>query len=205
MYDHDVRERANNGEIVYMPMPPVRRQFQPAMYAYLNDRELDYELATANGWYSTEARGARIVIPCVNSARFNYWQARAMGDHPLRYDSPPIPRKDSIVFLWPRTRKPSGTVIITEGPMDALAAAGEGWPAIALMGGKPNEEVLTFVSHKTGELGLNHWVIVPDNDNLEMLESFLAHDKGLEVITPTGKDLAGMPQWERARLLGGLR
>jgi hypothetical protein len=201
-YDHERKERKNDGEIQYIIMPKPMPSYQALMYSYLQERDLDYELAMANGWYATVSRGPRIVIPCINSARFNYWQARAMQDHPIRYDSPPIARKDSIVFLWPKVRKPAGVVIITEGPMDALAGA-EFAPAIALMGGCPSQEVLDFVEEKTNELGLDKWVIVPDNDNLCMIETFLKHDKGLQVVMPIGKDLAGMPRWERQKLLGG--
>lgn len=201
MYDHEHRERKNDGEIQHLVMPARDLKQSGLMYAYLNDRELDYELALANGWYPTVSRGPRVVIPCINSARFNYWQARDItGTHPLRYDSPAIPRKDSIVFLWPKERKPGGSVIITEGPMDALAAA-EFLPAVALMGGSPSLEVMEFVEEKTSQLGLNHWVIVPDNDNTAMVETFIKHDRGIEILLPSGKDLAGMPRWEREKLI----
>src|SRR5690242_14335090 len=117
MYDHEHRERKNDGQIKHLVMPPKFIEHNGLMYTYLAERDLDYDLAVSNGWYPTVSRGPRIVIPCVNSLRFNYWQARAMLDHPIRYDSPAIPRKDSIVLLWPRKRKASGTIIITEGPM----------------------------------------------------------------------------------------
>src|SRR5690349_16580226 len=203
MYDHEQRERREPREIQHVVMPPRDLRQSALMYCYLSDRDLDYELAVANGWYPTVAKGPRVVIPCINSAKFNYWQARALIDHPLRYDSPAIPRKDSIVFLWPRKGCECKSVIITEGPMDALAAA-EWHPAIALMGGSPSKEVMSFVEKKTCELGLYQWVLVPDNDNTAIVESFLQHDAGLQVAIPSGKDLAGMPRWEREKLLGRL-
>jgi len=205
MYDHERRERKDGGEIQHVVMPPRDLKQSGLMFAYLTDRELDYELAISNGWYPTVSRGPRVVIPCINSAKFNYWQARAMLDHPLRYDSPAIPRKDSIVFLWPKKGQitTGDSVVITEGPMDALAAA-EFHPAIALMGGSPSQEVMSFVEKKTEELGLSQWVIVPDNDNREMLDFFLQHEAALTVAIPSGKDLAGMPRWEREKLLGRL-
>jgi len=213
MYDHEQRERREPREIQHVVMPPKDIRQSALMYSYLSERDLDYELAISNGWYPTVARGPRVVIPCINSAKFNYWQARAMLDHPLRYDSPPIPRKDSIVFLWPReadtlawhekNHSTGGSVVITEGPMDALAAA-EFMPAIALMGGAPSQEVISFIEKKTCELGLYQWVLVPDNDNTALVDSFLQHDAGLKVVIPAGKDLAGMPAWERRKLLGKL-
>ncbi len=203
MYDHERKERKDGGEIKFIPMPPRDARGAALMYSYLSERDLDYELAVANGWYPAMVRGPRVVIPCVNSAKFNYWQARALLDHPLRYDSPAIPRKDSIVFLWPIEKCRCNSVVITEGPMDALAAA-EYHPAIALMGGKPSAEVMAFIEAKTSFLGLNQWVIVPDNDNTELIDSFLEHDAGVTIALPTGKDLAGMPAWERKKLLGRL-
>ena len=208
MYDHERRERKNNGDIQHVAMPPRDPKGNALMYSYLTERELDYELAVANGWYATVFRGHRVVIPCINSAGFNYWQARAMLDHPLRYDSPAIPRKDSIVMLWPNhapkdVGMSENTVVITEGPMDALAAA-EFYPAIALMGGKPSDEVLSFIEQKTEALGLVNWVVVPDADNLGLVDEFLAHDHPVLAVLPSGKDLAGMPRWEREKLLGKL-
>src|SRR5690349_1767197 len=204
MYDHEQRERREPREIQHVVMPPRDLRQSALMYCYLSDRDLDYELAVANGWYPTVAKGPRVVIPCINSAKFNYWQARTLLDHPLRYDSPPIPRKDSIVFLWPRSGQitTGDAVVITEGPMDALAAA-ELYPAIALMGGMPSQEVMNFVACFTSGLGLVRWILVPDNDNTALVESLLAYE-GLQVIIPAGKDLAGMPAWERKKLLGGI-
>ena len=211
IYDHERRERKEGCEIKHVAMPPLDPRGRALMYSYLSERELDYELAVSNGWYPTFSKGYRVVIPCINSAKFNYWQARAMLDHPLRYDSPAIPRKDSIVLLWPRMNldhvydfDKHRTVVITEGPMDALAAA-EWHPAIAIMGGCPSQEVLEFIDRKTEELGLTSWVLVPDRDNLEFVEKFLRYDGlGVTVALPTGKDLAGMPRWEREKLLGKL-
>jgi hypothetical protein len=201
-YDHEMRERQEPREIQHVVMPVKDPRGSALMYSYLTERELDYELAVANGWYPTVSKGPRVVIPCINSARFNYWQARAMLDHPLRYDSPAIPRKDSIVFLMAGSRQyeGSGKVAITEGPMDALAAS-EFMPAIAVMGGKPSQEVLAFIEQKTEQLGLHEWVIIPDADNPEFIDSFTASDHGVLVVRPSGKDLAGMPAWERKKLL----
>lgn len=204
IYDHERRERREPSEIKHVAMPPLDPKGRALMYSYLTERELDYELAVSNGWYPTLSKGPRVVIPCVNSAKFNYWQARAMLDHPLRYDSPAIPRKDSIVLLWPKgLGRISSSVVITEGPMDALAAA-EWHPSIALMGGAPSSEVMEFIEQKTSKLALDNWVVVPDNDNLALVDTFLNHDHPVLACLPSGKDLAGMPRWEREKLLGKL-
>jgi hypothetical protein len=83
--------------------------------------------------------------------------------------------------------------------MDALAAA-EFHPAIAIMGGSPSDEVLDFIVAKTNALGLFHWVLIPDNDNLAFTAKFVQRKEGFSVYTPSGKDLAGMPRWERTKL-----
>lgn len=204
MYDHEYKEKKNKDrEIVHVPMPaPEWFRWGYNFELYLDKRQLDPELALLNGWYPSNNR---IVIPCINSAGFNYWQARAMDNNPLRYDSPAIPRKDSIVFLW-SSLPPSGTVIICEGPMDALAAA-KFYPAIAVMGGTPNEEVLDFIGKKTKELGLAKVILIPDQDNLRFTEYFMSGTfdcASKRLIIPTHKDLAAMPRWERKQLLANI-
>jgi len=188
-------------------MPEYTPNLNPMMFAYLHDRELDYDLARQNGWYATgKYRGVpRIVIPCINSAGFNYWQGRAMDDDELRYDSPAVPRKDSIVLLWPpkKTFTVSKIVVITEGPMDALAAA-ELYPSIALMGGSPSSEVLDFIELQSEKLGFSTWLVVPDRDNLELAAMLLHTRSDIQIALPTNKDLSATPRWEREKLLGGL-
>lgn len=201
IYDHEKKERANNGEVTYLPMPAPRPDISPMMLAYLHDRELSYQLARGNGWYPTLSKGARIVIPCVNSIGFHYWQARSMVNDPLRYDSPPIPRRDSIVMLWPQKQNPNAlhTVVITEGPMKSLAAA-EFYPSIATMGAAPSEEVLEHIKRKIIALGLTDVWIVPDLDAPEFIDNF--RELNPKIVMPTCKDLDQMPRWEREKLLG---
>lgn len=203
IYLHEYRERRNNGDIKHIVMPSPVAQYERAMYEYLDARELDYNLARSNGWYASITRGPRIIIPCINTAGFNYWQARSMTNHPIRYDSPPIPRKDSIVFLWAVGKK--DTIVITEGPCDALAAA-EWFPAIAIMGGSPSEEVMEHIRRKVRELGFRRVVLVPDRDNMEFLDKFMEfrEDATLHVALPRAKDLAAMPRWEREKLFNTL-
>jgi hypothetical protein len=200
MYDHERRERKNDGEVKHIAMPTPRPKVQQLVDAYLLNRGLDHRLAKANGWYPTIDGGARVVIPCINTAGFNYWQARTVDGHPLRYDSPAIPRKDSIVLLIPSgTRKRWETLVVCEGPCDALAAA-EFYPAVALMGGTPSEEVVDHVYRQRESLGLSRVVIIPDQDNIKLLDYFPTK----YVRVPSTKDLAGMPRWERTRLLTSL-
>ncbi len=199
-YDHERRERKEPRDIQHIVMPKFDVHTSALMYKYLTNRELSYQTAVINGWYPTVSRGPRVVIPCINTDKFNYWQARALTDHPLRYDSPPIPRKDSIVFLLPIGKALRPQVAITEGPMDALAAA-EFMPAIALMGGKPSQEVSDHIKKLTKELGLSKAILIPDQDNFGLLDSFVAQDYVVEARIPTGKDLAEMPRWEREKLL----
>jgi hypothetical protein len=203
MYEHEYYESKNKyREIQHICMPTMYDDLDTMMCTYLAERGLSYSLARANGWYPAACNDVpRIIIPCVNSAGFNYWQARAMDDHPIRYMSPTIPRKDSIVFLWPKESLSSAKniVVITEGPMDALAAA-EFFPAIAIMGAVPSDAVLTHIARKVHQFGFKNWIIVPDKDNLALYDKFRAYGHA-KMLLPTCKDLAATPRWERDLLL----
>lgn len=207
IYEQERQEKKENRDIIHLPMPVACWGYEEEMYHYLDSRGLSPDVAKRNGWYGTVSRGKRIVIPCINSAGFNYWQARAIDNNPLRYDSPAIPRKDSVVFLWPSLWVPRfgpdyGTVVICEGPMDALAAA-EKYPAIAIMGGCPSDEVVEFIAKKITEFGISKVCVIPDKDNLELISYFssLISIVSLGLLIPTHKDLADMPRWERRGLL----
>lgn len=205
IYEQERQEKKENRDIIHLPMPVACWDYEEEMYHYLDSRGLSPDVAKRNGWYPTVSRGERIVIPCINSAKFNYWQARAMRENFLRYDSPAIPRKDSIVFLWPSSdycMANDPTIIICEGPMDALAAA-EKYPAIAIMGGCPSDEVVEFIAKKITEFGISKVCVIPDKDNLELISYFssLISIVSLGLLIPTHKDLADMPRWERRGLL----
>lgn len=167
MYWHEVDEQSTRrrGERrVSAPYPPRAEELWPQFDQYLSDRGLDPALARVNNWYPSTSAGdavPRIVIPCTNSAGAGYWQARAMQVTDKRYQSPSVTRGDSVVVVWP-TGDPRAVVVV-EGPMDALAAAGEGCLGVALMGNTPPARVLNFVSTLASSLPV---LVVGDSDAL---------------------------------------
>lgn len=180
----------------------------PAMEGYLEGRDLSFGLARKNLWYPAFYRddSPRIVIPCTNTPAFPYFQARAMDDNPKRYDSPHFPRHDSLALVWPRSlRSLSRVVVVIEGPLDALAAAGEGYLGIGLMGSNPSYLQINHISQMLVVKASDRVLIVPDLDSPElgpMLVSDLAQE-GVrsEIRMPSEKDLAKMERQRRRRLL----
>src|SRR3990167_856048 len=121
---------------------------------YLVSRALDPALAfEVNGWYPAEIQGiARLVVPATASDPANcYWQARSLRLDERRWESPHgVSRGDALVMTWPWRGAIQAAfgppVICVEGPMDALAASGEGFLAIAFMGATPPEPVIKFAA-----------------------------------------------------------
>lgn len=217
-YQHERRERAESPRdrgIVNLPMPPrADHKFAwTQVYAYLEGRGLSTHVAAENGWYPSEHandRYLRLVIPATNSRRYNYWQARAVDpDVKIRYQSPRCPRTDSIIIVYPvpskhKHKHGADTVIVAEGPMDALAAAELGFRAVALMGNQPSAAVLDFL---VKEVPARAYRIVSDSDApaaaaviaqyLTIEHSVCAHT----LLTYPHKDLAAAPYAYRKALL----
>ncbi len=188
----------------YRPsMPTCRPELWEDFSEYLEARDLDPELARYNGWFPVKYKGCkRILIPCTNLGGVPYFQARAMTDDvELRYASPLAPRDDSIVLVWPEG-KVRGCVVL-EGPMDALAAAGEGYLGIALMGNTPNDVVIEHLSGYVRKFQPVY--VVPDADALEMgpavLCALVQHSLSGTILTPPKKDLAAMSPKARKEFL----
>ena len=140
--------------------------------AYLKERGLSWELAEENGWYPS--RNAmdnflRIVIPAVSTqAGHVYWQARAVSQNIyIRYQTPRGPRHGALIVVnfdaqrEYETRRNTKSVVIVEGPMDALAVAACGYDAIALMGMAPGALAL---SHLVKLVEKRPALIVLDNE-----------------------------------------
>jgi hypothetical protein len=199
IYAHEQREKKARYIGPRPGYPKVQLRYADTMSDYLGDRHLSYELAVFNGWYPTHYRGsARVVIPCSNSAGVPYFQARDMsGESELRYASPPAPRDDSVVLVWPELRA-KGTVIV-EGPMDALAAAGLGFLGIAVMGNQPTAEVIDHIVPYAKSF--QPVIVLPDADALYfgpyMLGSLVQRGIDGAIRAPYRKDLAEMSPKER--------
>jgi hypothetical protein len=186
--------------------PSFQVEHLPVMHQYIDARKLSFQLAIDNGWYpyaSDFDRELRICIPCSNSLNIPYWQGRLIFGHGKRYDSPSASREDSIVIVWPEDGFGVKGSVIVEGPLDALAAAGEGYLGIGLMGNKPNEQVMDFVIES-----VQHFqpiIIVPDLDTpqmgIDLLHAFRAAALSASLRLPTKKDIAEMTRAERKVLL----
>lgn len=175
-YPHEHKKRGAAIPSSPVVLPPEVPSLHPQMQEYLFSRRLTYRLALANGWYPTVDHGVpRIVIPAVSLVNtWPYYQARAMVEHPVRYQSPKAPRGDALVVCYQanldRYRETTSHLVIVEGPMDALAVAGAGAVGIGLMGNQPNNVVLAHIL--TYARNYSRVSIIPDID---------AQDAGLTI------------------------
>ena len=174
----------------------------------MKSRDLDPYIAKYNGWYPTVYDGCiRIVIPATGD-KTEFWQARAIDDKwEPRYDSPPNPKRETVVFIAPARIKYDlvASMVLVEGPMDALAAAGEKVLSIALMGNNPTNETL----HLTNELItgiITRVLILEDRDSPGRLAGVMAYfatemEVRLASCPSPWKDLAAMPKEKRGDLI----
>lgn len=183
------------------------------MNLYLRHRNLNPQIARHNYWYPSDQAGddeARIVIPASASVRGNYfWQARYMGtkESVKRYQSPPNARGDAVIITYPIRPEPSFSwIALVEGPMDALACSMEGLTAIALMGVKPSDVILTHVRNRC--VGKSIKLIADMDAEAEMLDVMaglvrVGSKSDLRVVTSAPyKDLADAPFEGKIRILG---
>lgn len=177
------------------------------MIRYLEKRRLNPDIAILNGWYpSRDYTGVRLIIPAstlVNT--WPYYQARAMNDHPVRYKSPAAPRGDALIIVHPEG-SPKG-ILVVEGPMDALAGAGEGYVGVALMGNKPSAAVLEHLITVLKTFSGEH-IVLPDKDAFEEGAALTAKlwSRGITCqlkMIRGAKDLAELSPIQRSLLLNG--
>lgn len=214
-YPHESRPKAQPPDGVTSLPKAVDNNTVPGQLAhnlvksYILERGLDWDTAEFNGWYPSRSAGdteLRVVMPAVNTKGYAYWQARAVVDTvKKRYMSPDYASTDSVILVWPKGNKMRNTVVIVEGPMDALAAAEFGYPGVALMGKGPQPEAIDHVCKiLTGKRAL----VIPDSD------SFLAGCRLVMELARKGcqatlrlpqvyKDLAAMPKEMRETFLDG--
>lgn len=207
-YDHEREGRTVDDTRPFnQSMPPVNEGLWLRMQYYLRQRELSFDLAKTNGWYPSSNAGdrdARIVIPATASEHNVYWQARSMEPHPvLRYQSPYAPRGDALIIVWPKD--PPKGVAVSEGPMDGLAAAGEGWIGVGMMGVTPPLAALQLlVKVCTGK----RTILIEDTDmNGALRRSMLfllarGVKSELRLLYPF-KDLAVVPKEKRTPMIEG--
>jgi len=189
------------------------------MKQYLEGRHLSHSIALENGWYPTidYAMCARVVIPASSLANsWNYYQARLIVEaHPSvkRYVSPAAPRGDALAVVFPligpnHPYPICRGVVVVEGPMDALAAAGFGYVGIGLMGNTPNDAVLRHIEEIAKTFGTCS--IIPDSDAEEQGIAIIAKlwARGIRCTLKriTGaKDLAELDPVRRSLLLASRR
>lgn len=194
-------------------LPSCSQRLWPKFDAYLRERDLDYGLARENCWFPSRTVDGfdRMVVPGTSDQDGNlYYQARLIGDAPMgtnprRWESPHgIARGNSLCLVWPRVLRPGRHAAVVEGPMDALAAAGEGFLGLGLMGVHPADEVL-YLTRKLlrGTIPL---LIMDLNAEKEwMVVQARLREMGCpgRLVSPyPGKDLAKLGREARRKVLG---
>jgi hypothetical protein len=191
-------------------LPTISQRLWPKQDNYLRSRALDPDLARKNFWFPSRTVDGydRVVVPATSDQTGNlYWQARLLStEEPFvrRWESPHgVARGNAVCLVWPRLL--TGKSLIVEGPMDALAAAGEGFLAVALMGVTPAPEVLDLTSRLIRgticAIVMDLGAETPMAENAQYLAQ--RHSLHARLITPyPAKDLAAMTREERRALLG---
>lgn len=163
-YWHEEQERKPNVKPMCTELPSRCVDTTIGMRAcdYMAERKLSRTVALANGWYVSNEAGdkfPRIVIPAItHKVGHVYWQARDItGRAYIRYQSPEGPRHEALIRVMPCRKRPKGIVVV-EGPMDALAAAGCGYIGYALMGMQPNSATMMHLA-----------LLIEDNPDLNVL------------------------------------
>jgi hypothetical protein len=132
---------------------------------YLQRRELDHGLAFRIGWYPGMHHGPRLIIPCDRNDGL-FWQGRLLENAVAdpgewdRWDSPLGSKGDAIVFI----KGDPETLVVGEGPMDALAAAGLGFSAAATLGVRPTVPVINHLAGVAREY--RDVILLADRDSL---------------------------------------
>jgi len=207
-YTHERRERTEPDRINTESYPAEACYLRADMKRYLDKRGLDYAIARTNDWYPSVDAGddsPRIVIPATTQIdRHKFWQARAMDGNKKRYQSPYGSRLDAVVVVYADgANDHDEKMVLVEGPMDALAAAGEGYTAIALMGVTPGPRILRHVATLTQS---SRVLFIADADAVGKTAELIAWLSAMGVairMTTTfiEKDLAAMTQEHRGMLL----
>lgn len=209
MYWHEHEERKTNVHPMCTTLP-AQSPLQHNMRLYLQARCLSVDIALFNGWYeSTDCNDnyKRVVIPAItHKVGHVYWQARDIfGKAFIRYQSPKGPRHEALIRITPITL-PLGIVVV-EGPMDALAAAGEGYLAFALMGMVPSDATLFHLALLIQDYEDQKIIVLLDRDSSAAavkVVTFLAsqgYDASMAQMPGPEKDLAECMPATRKRLL----
>ena len=170
-YRHE-RAWKEQGEKAPTTEPPALvPALKTAMRSYLEGRGLSYDHAIRlGGWYPATYSGPRIIIPCIRTDGGQWWQARLIETAPdilvprKRWHGSHGYRGDAVSFIPAEYEK---TTIIVEGPMDALAAAMCGHPAVAMLGVAPPTLVYDHIAKLVALSYHKHRaIIIPDMDRL---------------------------------------
>ena len=207
--DDEIRENPP-GKPFCSHYPTCSQRLWPKFDKYLQARGLDHELARQNFWFPSRTVDGydRLVVPGTSDQPGNlYWQARYIGTEQgvRRWDSPHgISRGRSVCVVWPRPSKTiKGRSVVVEGPMDALAAAGAGYVAVALMGVNPSTDVLDLTSKLIrGTFTLVVMDMGAEKAMSENMAELTQRGTQAKLVNPyPSKDLAAMPKEARGEFL----
>ena len=206
-WDRANREERPPGGPVMLPLADPSLIL--ALQEYLEKRSLSYTVADRCGWYPAWAHGPRIITPCTRDDGPTFWQGRLLDNVPhqgsaKRWDSPHGPRGDALCYL---PAHGSRTMVVVEGPMDALAATMAGVSAIATLGIGAPGPVLAHAANIIRSGFYNQVIIIPDRDEVGAWVR-IQKDLGTmgviaEIREPWAKDLADMIPANREELIRG--